>query len=174
MVGAGKAPSLQLPGCSPCELCSAPSFPPHRSSRAEGRKGEFGGEGQDSISHPPSKFRLPPAPWLSWNSLSRGTGPNPKNQMTPPPSQCPSLMGGVTHTCGWRHCSHPDQGMHPGLPAGLTPSPAPQGPHPAWAPWPCLRVPQQQDPKAGSAHVPLLVRNCPHPWGFPPELTLSH
>lgn len=78
VVGAGKAPSLQLPGCSPCELCSAPSFPPHRSSRAEGRKGEFGGEGQDPIFHPPSKFRLPTAPWLSWNSLSVGTGPNPK------------------------------------------------------------------------------------------------
>lgn len=40
-------------------------LPPHCSSRAEGCKGEFGGEGKDPILSPQSKFRLPLAPWLS-------------------------------------------------------------------------------------------------------------
>lgn len=70
--------------------------------------------------------------------------------------------------------SHPHQGMHSEVPAGLAPSPALQSPYPAWATSPCLRVPQHQDPKAGSAHIPVLVGNCPHPSGLPPELTPSH
>lgn len=165
--GTGRAPSLQ-----PLRALVSTILPSHCSSRAEGSKGEFGGEGKDPIYPSLSKFRLfQRAPWLSWNSLPRGTGPDPR-QMTALPSQCPPLMEGC-HPCPWLDAL----GTQWGAPRGASCADHLPSPTESLTCTGTIALPQGASaagPQTGSAHVPLLVENCPHPLGLPPELALSY